>query len=547
MRKILSLFFTYFLIVAVFYWGLWTNYFQQDEWFLFGRAIYQSQHLPLSIFGFASMHFWPLGNVLWLILYKLFGLNAAWYALFALMLQATVATAVFFLFKTFTKHTTASFLMALLFTCSFPAMQPVVWFVIPPFLLPCTFFIIMFFLYLHRCTKQKVINLKDIAVLAILFVISYFFREEAVVLIPLTLAYLILFWEGKKKLLVKKIASLEFIMLCFVALRFVLEKFLGDNVVFSHESRKITTLYNIITVPPKMIVQSMVDLSHLWDMSRTYVQFAFPNYATDGIGIEQPFFEHVVVIILIPIAAIAAFAFSSMKKNEKKLLAFSLCWIIACAVVISPQTRRLVFLESRYLYIAGIGVLLFLFTVSQGLMRAVKHVWMRLAIAALILVFLVDSFINVQTYVNFVYKQRSEQRKQILDQIISFHPRIPKHTVIYVECISETNCIPNGLVLPFQSGVGQMLMVLYSKENEKAFAPFFKDFYLWDWEAQGYKELNDVGFGYYRQYDVLVNDFKKKEFKTQDIIGYSYDYKKNQLQEISKNLHKRLMNSVQSQ
>ena len=256
MKKLLLLGAIFFCIDVIFFWNLWNTYFQQDEWLNIGRAIYQQQHLPWSVFSFNSVHFFPFNNLIWIGEYRLFGIDAHYYAFASILTHVIGAVCAYIFFKTLTKSTTAACILSTLLLISYPAKQVVVWYAVTG-LVPAVSLVFLYLTYLIR-HKDTSLSLKQFSVLGILFFVGMFFREEAAILIPLTFLYIVLFWRKEnKKTVLKKTCYLLILMVVFILVRFFLEGINGENPVFEEGSRTIITAYNFLTVPPKMIIKAI--------------------------------------------------------------------------------------------------------------------------------------------------------------------------------------------------------------------------------------------------------------------------------------------------
>lgn len=546
-KKFLLLLVLFVGIDIVLYWNLWNTFFQQDEWGLFGRSIYQLDGFPLSLFTFSGAHFHPMGNLIWMILYKTLGTNATGYGFLSILIHSVTAVIAYYFFGLFTKSRRAQFILSFLFLVSYPTKQVVVWYAASPYIIPCIAGIMLFFLYLNKCKAKKEISIKAACSLFSIWVVSMLFREEAVIIIPLLPISILLFWNKDYiPKLRKKVIELLVLMFAIVLIRYFFESFFGDNVVYEQGNIHVMRLYNSLTVPLKMIIQNLIELEQLWDISRMYNRFAFPERIIDGVIIETAIFEHMVLYLSIPLLFVSGFIFSRMNTRERKILIFSLAWIFFASVIVGLQSRRLYFLESRYLYLGSIGVLLLLYSMFSALSRTkfISETKLFLVVVGLSTVFFFYSWFNIQRVMNDTYLAYSIERKEILKQITTLHPTIPKTVIFYVECRDKDDCISNNLVLPFQSGVGQMLLVIYGSAHPKEYGPYFKGFYLWDWEAEGYREIDGYGFGYYRQEETILKDLKRGRFLPQEIIALQYDKSENKIKEISKEFRKRVIKKL---
>ena len=139
-------------------------------------------------------------------------------------------------------------------------------------------------------------------------------------------------------------------------------------------------------------------------------------------------------------------------------------------------------------------------------------------------------FLN-QNLVEFT--RRGEVRKSILTTIQLVYPDLPDKVVVYTQSNQPYYGLPpETKILPFQSGLGQTLLVWYYP-TEKFPKEFFADRFLWDIEEQGYKEVGDHGFGYFRDLDLLRDAIGQYNLPGESVIAFSWDGKKNFLTDIT--------------
>ena len=92
---------------------------------------------------------------------------------------------------------------------------------------------------------------------------------------------------------------------------------------------------------------------------------------------------------------------------------------------------------------------------------------------------------------------------------------------------------------PFQSGFGQTLLASYWKQEQYP-KEFYENRFLWDITSQGYKEVNNTGFGYYRDFSALKLAISQNKISAQSVIAFSYSSRDKRLQDISEEVKQRL-------
>ena len=115
-KKWILIFVLLFSLIFWFTGGVLQTFFQQDEWNGFGLVI-QLAHGPIASWFnlLGPSHFIPLSQFFWFVLYRLFGFEAQYYALVALVLHAVASLLVYILAGKLTKNLWIGALTAVLF------------------------------------------------------------------------------------------------------------------------------------------------------------------------------------------------------------------------------------------------------------------------------------------------------------------------------------------------------------------------------------------------------------------------------------------------
>ena len=133
-------------------------------------------------------------------------------------------------------------------------------------------------------------------------------------------------------------------------------------------------------------------------------------------------------------------------------------------------------------------------------------------------------------------------RHNILNQISEDNLKLTDKQVFYTESDTSYYGLPDETkILPFQSGFGQTLLVWFEK-SERFPNDFFRDHYLWPIDSQGYKEVDNRGFGYFRDFNLLKSKITEYNLSESSVIAYSWDSKTNKLTNISDIIRLKLKN-----
>lgn len=559
-----------FLVICVVYeWGFWNTYFAQDEWNGFGVVLFHAHQPILEWFNIStSLHFFPFNILAWLGMFRLFQYNAEYYAVLAILLQAIAAYVAYRLAFLLSKSFPVAFLTGVLFLTN--ARSRTAFLHLGVFLntLPFFIFSILFFLYLSKIARKSVFRVRDAFVLLALFLTAVFFREEAVILIPLLSVFLFIY--NKKSISranIKFFTVFYFFTFCFLVYRVGLQVLNPGADSISSRSFFQTYLYNLSTFPYKLIVQNIIDgyyvvqLFVINTVSRIYPA-ALPFESINTALLDFSF------LVVFNIFAVLFFLIT--KNNKDKLfwknVLFCGILVVFNAGVLAAIGRPMVRIEERYLYFSGFAVL-FIFSLLIVYLYKLKtkifilDLVLKMSVLAIIIIILSTSYGTIQNDLKTAQAQ-GLVRKKIIADITQLHPTIPKKTIFYVECRSTCTKnaefgLTNNIVLPFSSGPGWIILLQYAKDKEVAYEPFFRRYngegivwfwqtgefkkvpvkeFLWDMGSQGYREINGYGFGYFTDKTLLQEALRKNNLSKEIVIGLEYDDKASIIRDVSKRI-----------
>lgn len=524
---------------------IFLGFFQQDEWFAFSEYIRISKNfgdLINNLFAFNVTHYVPLGRLAGYLEFQLFRLNYLPYAILGLLLHVGIAIAIYYLVKRIFENKAIAIISAFIFIFADYGYQVISW---PTGNLANQLSIIIslgsliFFLRFLKEEKSK------------LFWISYFllllsltFKENA---IAFFLFLPILFLKYSKSSLRKKYfyPLVIFVTGTFYGLFRVLMVLVTNDVaetaVGSHS--KFTLIYNILTFPIKAIVQTIIPINLELSIAKK-LSFLFPIKVRGEVGtttydvfLEKRILEGLTFVLFTMIIAIIIVMYKKIKGEEnKKIILFATLFIILNSFIyaLSPERSGIIpIIDSRNLYFLTVGSSIIVGTIIYLLMKK-----KRLVGNIFLFIFFGINIFYLKQDVTIV-QEYSNVRQNILNQIKSDHPTLPNPVIFYTESSSSFYGLPESeRILPFQSGFGKTLLVWYEKENRFP-TGFFNDF-LWPIQSQGYKEIDGVGFGYFRDFEKLAKFVKENNFNKDTIISYSFNSEVNSLKNITKQIQGRL-------
>ena len=505
------LFFLLGLVFLICYSKVPFLFFQQDEILGFGQFMQKGWSVVFQGLGSSKIiHFVPVTMSLSYLIYHLWGANYIIYNTAGLFLHLINGLLLYKISLKTNNNKVAAFIAVALFLLSSQAGELVMWPVISLNTISLTFALLAWL---------SVLRSNNIWLICILFLLSVFSLEYSIG-ISLFLILLIYFsYKGKVK---QKIFSLlPFLITLFAYLLLRLSPILIGafskpfvNSVSSHFSY----LWLILLVP-KYVGQLFFGQNILLSIS-AWIQ-KFLGLENMGTAFSE---TNIYPILLATLGMTIIFIFVYyLWKLKIKNLTFGFLFIIFSAIpfILVPNGMNLSTISSRYMYfgMAGIAYLLSIIFMQLKNKRNKKTYW--------IFLFLVLISISIGAIQNI---KRSENlynigilRQKILKQIMSNYPKLSEKTVFYMESnLSYFGLSDDVKILPFQSGLGQTLLVFYG-QSDKLPVGFYPGRYLWEIDSQGYYEEDNRGFGYYRDLKLLNNDMKKHKLPKDSIIAFQWN------------------------
>lgn len=482
-----------FLITIGVYWGVWYGYFQQDEWNGFSRIIISQKDGILSLIRFSGFHFTPLSIFFVSFLYALFGLNHVPYGIYSISMHALNVCSVFLLSQLMTKNRTIALLSALVFLVSYTPYQTVTWYAASMSFLPSTLLalvgLILFELYLQ---KNKTIFL--VMSLIIIF-LSAGFRENTIVLL------LYFFIRSRQARISVVITGLLYLCIRFVPLLFTSKL----TTVAPHVSTFIPTeiLYQAITFIilylPRILIPTQIPLAIGQLLLGTEYRLAYNS-------ILNIFYIGVWVFII--------FFFKNLKKTQLigNTIIFVFLSLLPLALIPRPNI-----MEPRHFYLTSVG-----YSILMGALFY-QYIHKKIAVVLFCLLLIGNVYFIRQEIAGVI--KTSNTRIHIIKNWLSLYPTIP----------SKTLFLTVGDPLGFQTGFGQMLMVMYR------ISPLLKDNFLAGMNEQGYKEEYDRGFGYFTSDELLLTAYCSHAVHPTNVFVVSYDKRNTILTDVSSIYRKALI------
>jgi hypothetical protein len=500
------------------YWGIWQGYFQQDEWSGFGRVLHAQTHGAGSLIRFSGLHFTPLSIILVSVFYTLFGLNYAAYGWFSLLLHAINVFLVYLLTKKVTGKALPAFLAAIVFLTAFTPYQTVTWYAASLSFLPSAFFLLLSLLLFETYLEKKKVFILLFSFLCV--IVGAFFRENA--------AFVIVYFPIRALLLRHpNFRNISFMALVaaglYGAVRFV----------------PLLFQTSLTTVAPHA---ERFRLGEIVSQGVTFLAFHLPTLLVPTpipLELARLIFGDITGLARDSILAIfyggvwiaLTLFFLSMRKRIKAtptatVVLQSVLLFIALSLAPLSFFPPPLILEPRHYYLSSIGYALLMGYSVFLLLHKVSPKLKTLVIVLLTLV-LSTNVILIRQEIGRIIRI-SSTRIRVINGLTALYPTLPEKTIIYAQ----------GDMLPFQSGTGQMLMVLYRDRQD--FTPLFQNYFLWGLNEQGYKEVEEKGFGFFTDFQQLMTAYCQNNLSPENVFAYSFDEKSVAMRDTSQEVRLRL-------
>lgn len=524
------------------------SFFEQDEWHSFGYYNYLHSLSGEKFWSHVLQsgplaHFTPLSLFLKMNMYMIFHLNAEYYFFVSIFLHILVAISVYVLIYILLKKKLPAFLGSMFFALNSSHFQAISWLGTFEGTEGATLFgvvsLITYLLYL-KLKSRKYLYLSLLSIL-----IALLFKETALTFV-VTLGVVILI-ENKGRLKKIEIFGFMTVFITYLYLRFAYLIFGNpSSAIITNQSTETFTkviVYNLSTLPIKIFTQILLPNNLLIDFTN---QISTPfniykNYAKGPWILENAFRYDILTICVGSVILFLICKYRRFFLNQPSFY-IGLSLIFSTILPFLFLKKYLIYFDSRYLYPATIGGSIILAILLNNFIKNenIKSL-SKLNICLLNKLLLAIFFILIlMTHIFFLNKTINEHvylgqtRKMILKQIKINYPILPQEVVFYIKSDTAYYGLPkNERILPFQSGFGQTLLIWYSSTMQYP-GDFFTNDFLWSLNAQGYKKTQNMGFGYYWDFNLLKKDIKQYNIPTKSIIAFSWKDKSDNFVDITK-------------
>lgn len=547
------IFYLFFLLLLILYtfWKLPQTFYQQDEWLGLGQI--WAQGWSHVIYGFSPVQILfgdgrPLTRVFGVIFFGNFPFNSLFLSLYSIGLHFINTILVFFIASKILKKPWLAFIASAFFSINSVTHQSVTWFGASFGTQPASLLIflsIYFFLCFLENNKNKFLHLSLLSAL-----ISLYFKESSIFLFVFFPLIEIMYRQNfsLKEYTKKYLPFIAFITLFII---FRLYEMMVVRANFSDIlAGKVYANIGNQYLFPSLIVRSI--MYPLTSLSLIFIPISVSLFFAELLRkIYYPFITLRIdqlreTVILDMVSIISSFVllfllyyvWNKYKKARLPIL-FSLSLFILSILPYMVISKTFGYLEPRYYYISSAAAGMILSLVLLYLFKIINSSILKLTIS-LLFIFLI--FSHIKTIKNDINHQIiiANERKSFISQLYNIVPTLNSDKNIFYIDGSQPRFSKNKA--PFQNGVGYTLMVLYYK-NGVIPSKLLSEGYLWDWDKEGYRQVNGKGFGYFYDKNHLKDFIIKNKLDPQMVIALYYDSSKQKLKNITDITRKQLSSS----
>ena len=518
------------LVVPLFFKDLVKTFYQQDEWhglgdiFVYGsNSVLIGTNFLKTLAGEGRV----LADSLVYFFLGKFPFNIVPVAVFAIFFHTINSVLVFSLIQKFIKNQLVSFIATLFFAVNSVASGSVVWAASATGTLPATTFILLslftFFNYLEkRKTKWLIFTF-----LSLYF--SLYFKEIGIFLF---IFYPLWFLFKSKNF--NQVVRSFWLFLSFALVSGVL-RVLEFKSIATQKDLFLTGASNdfVLTLIARIIVYPIAAFSQILIPHQAAFEFAkritWNYYSFIPPEIYDLVAQSVVLDSLSILVSLSIFLFFALyfRGKAKKVRDWVSFWITFCLFSFLPYiilAKTGSYLESRYYYLEAIGVSAVIAIILESLwQKKIKGIKILALVSIFGLIFFhakaVRRDLNIQVSL-------ATERLAILNTIKEAKRDVHEKEIFYIT--GDRNFyITEGNPVPMQQGMGYTLMVWYYGIGlaPRQWSELIKDYYLWEMNGQGYREVDGVGYGYFWDKDELEKALKENNLTIKNVSAFYYDSK----------------------
>lgn len=517
-------------IVLITYHGVFSTFYQQDEWLALGHifakgfALLYDVEAGQNVFRLFFAEGRTLSTFMYLFIYGIKYFSIVPISAFGLLVHTLNAFLVYILAKKISRNFWIGFLASVFFAVNSVGSEAITW-AAAIGTLPATALLLCSLLLYLDFLETKSIRQRNYSF--VVGILSLFFKETGLFIFVLYPCLYIL-WGKAKRLKDALIANGPLVLYGAAMVIFrILEiffapkapaRFLGGptgGFVFP-------ILYHIVSYPLISFFQMFVPAVDMYSfvpyVTRSEYAFLINSPLVDLVA-QSTVADTVSLMGTIGLIGILVLMiFSDRKKGWAQKFVFVGLLVVASSFLpYAVLQKPFSYFSSRYYYVGIVGAaIIFGYMISWLFQRLPK-------IGKLVLLFGVIIYLSHHVWAirEDINRQVSvaTERKKFIAAIQRIHPNLTNKTVFY---ITSDKKYWGEITYPFQNGLGYILEVLYYNTGMIP-KDFLASDFLWDLGSEGYHVSGEYGFGYFQQLDSVGKLVKEGSITPNFVYGYQYD------------------------
>lgn len=526
------------IVIAFLYFPTKDIFFQQDRWLVMGKILsLGSGYIFLDFPGIFRTIFGEGRFLARVVTYLLMTnpFNATPSNLYSIIIHTINALLAYRLTNNITGIKKISFWAALFFAVSGVSFSAVIWSAASVVTLTSTFFILISLIYYFNYLKNDIKRYLFICFLSLF--LSLQFKEIGILLFLIYPLGLALYKKIQISGLLKKYWLLITILLSVIFYRLVYFKKFSEPVAMyltgANQDYLITLLSRLFYYPFISLSQTLVPAQYSLILSRKLTDILFPSY--QGVSYlvmaETVSLDLLSAIVSTAVVIIVFFIYRKSNFIQRKNIIFLFLFVLSSFVPYIIVKKGFSYLDSRFYYLGVLGM-----SILLAQLFAVIKVHKKNILYIILLLQLIPHVLIVR---DEIQKQVdiSKVRNEFISKFnnLETQDKYKNKRVFYITGDSDYYLV--GHKVPFQSGMGYILMVLAYNNFRNLPIDMLKQGYLFEIGSQGYKEIDGVGYGYFSDTNQLItavndNNINKNlimslyyNSKTQELTATTYDKK----------------------
>lgn len=540
-----------FFIILLTFWKLPQTFYQQDEWLGLGQI--WAQGWSHVVYGFSPIQILfgdgrPLTRIFGVLFFGNFPFNSLFLSIYSVGLHIINTILVFFIADKILKKTSLAFIASIFFSVNSVTHQAVTWFGTSFGTQPASaliFLSIYFFLIFLENNRNKFLYFSIFSAL-----ISLYFKESSIFLFVFFPLIEII---HRRNFSLKAYAKKYLPFIAFIVLLVIFR--LYEMMVVRANSSDLLAGKVFANIGNQYIFQSLIVRSIMYPLTSLsfifipvsmalflgyMMRIIYYPYITLQPGlVDQTAILDLISIIISFIIIGFLYIIWKREKEYRNAIIFSSLFFVFNILPYIVIAKTFAYLEPRYYYISSAAAGIFLSIAIGFVLKNYKNLAIKFFVFFFLLILI---FAHVKVIRNDINQQViiGKERKFFILQIYNIVPVLKKNkNIFYIDGdkprFSEHNRAP------FQNGIGYTLMVLYYKTGVIP-NQLLSEGYLWDWDKQGYREINGKGFGYFYDKNELKKFIIKSKLNSNTVIALYYDSSKQKIIDITDNTRKYLNN-----